>query len=946
VTVADRIVRVVLRGEIGAFKAQMVAAGKSVADTADRMTAAGREGEKYRKNLSTIGKTAGGIGLAAAVGVGAVIAATANFDQAMSRVEAATHASASEMRNLRAAAIEAGKDTVFSATESADAITAMSKAGVEAKDILGGGLRGALALASAGELDVATAADIAATAMNQFGLQGKDIPHIADLLAAAAGKAQGEVTDMAASLKYVGPVAHQMGISIDETVGAIAELASQGILGEQAGTSLRGMLTALTSPSKVAAQEMKNLGIELYDANGQFVGLRGVAGQLGDTMGKLTNAERDQALGRIFGNEQITAARILYAGGAEAVDKWTKAVNDQGYAADTAAIKLDNLKGDLEQLKGSLETALIGAGSGSQNELRDITQGATNAVNAFNGLPPALQSTATGMLAITAITGGGLWFGSKVIRSVAETRAALEGLKIDAARTRATLSGLTKGIEFVAIIEGVKLLDKSLQSLLHQNLDTSQLAGDLQTLGETGQVTGTLAKTFGPDMAKFGKYAGEASSGVSKLTDKLYGFLPGDTTLDIAQRNIKSIDEALAGMVGSGNADQAAAIFDDLAAAADKQGVSTSRLAELMPTYTGSLLQGSGAARVMSDAMTGLIPATDGVTASTGPMGRAVQQSAVDLEAQAKALQKAREEAGETAGQFFGLGKSVNDSKVSLHGWIADLNKQTAALRDFTKNVQTAARRGLDQGLIASLEKAGPEGAMRLAQLADASKREIREANKAWQRGEAAIGHYVDVVGGVPPSVGTELELRGDEAALAAIRRIAREIKLIPKEWRTDYYVIQHNALNKGYQHGGKDGDPSTPYGDGGTVPGSRVPYRDGTLILAAGGEEIISNRYGEADRFRADRAAGRIPAYAGGGTVSASDMVARQVTVSAAAGGGAGLDYTRLGAAVAAAITGDRLTGFRDTRDAHLAALRTAFRETPVQRAPRDQLLMYGVLG
>lgn len=55
---------------------------------------------------------------------------------------------------------------------------------------------------------------------------------------------------------------------------------------------------------------------------------------------------------------------------------------------------------------------------------------------------------------------------------------------------------------------------------------------------------------------------------------------------------------------------------------------------------------------------------------------------------------------------------------------------------------------------------------------------------------------------------------------------------------------------------------------DGGTVPGQRSPYGDKTLILAAPGEEIITNRHGEADRFRADRAAGRIPAYADGGTV------------------------------------------------------------------------------
>lgn len=54
---------------------------------------------------------------------------------------------------------------------------------------------------------------------------------------------------------------------------------------------------------------------------------------------------------------------------------------------------------------------------------------------------------------------------------------------------------------------------------------------------------------------------------------------------------------------------------------------------------------------------------------------------------------------------------------------------------------------------------------------------------------------------------------------------------------------------------------------DGYTVPKTGLPYADRHLMLLADGEEIVSNRYGQADRFRADRAAGRIPAYSGGGT-------------------------------------------------------------------------------
>jgi hypothetical protein len=650
-------------------------------------------------------------------------------------------------------------------------------------------------------------------------------------------------------------------------------------------------------------------------------------------MGKLTNAERDQALGRIFGNEQITAARILYAGGAEAVDKWTKAVSDQGYAADTAAIKLDNLKGDVEQLKGSLETALIGSGSGSQSALRGIVQDVTGVVNAFNKLPPAIQSSMTGLLAITALTGGGLWFGSKVIGGVAKTRAALGELGVTATQTKTALAGLGKGVEFVVILEGLSLVDKALQGILHENLDSSKLAGDLQTLGETGQVTGTLLDTFGGDFEHFGKYAREATSSIPKVTDKISGLanalsfgLAPDSSLDIATRNLDAIDRALTDMVRSGNGDEAARIFDTLAASADKQGVSTSKLNDLLPTYSAQMLRSSGAADLMSEAMTGLLDPTSAI-------GKAAAQSAEDLEAQAKALEESRKAARETAEQFFGLGQSVNDSKVSLHGWIDDLNKQATALRDFTKNVKKAAKEGVDDGLIASLEQAGPEGAMRLQQLANASDKEIDRANRAWRRGQRAINDYVNMVGGVPPAVATDLHLDGASEAIAAIRRIKAEMAGIhDKTVKLNYFVTQTNAYNKKHG-GGQDGDPSTPWADGGyTGPGGK--YEPAGVVHKR--EYVFSSEATDGNEAYLDSLHRRLRGYATGGLVGGS-MPAGAMSSQIPAG--LAIDYDRL----ASAVSGNRLLGHRDTRDALLSAMRIALGELPVQRAPRDPLLTYG---
>ena len=94
----------------------------------------------------------------------------------------------------------------------------------------------------------------------------------------------------------------------------------------------------------------------------------------------------------------------------------------------------------------------------------------------------------------------------------------------------------------------------------------------------------------------------------------------------------------------------------------------------------------------------------------------------------------------------------------------------------------------------------------------------------------------------------------------------------------------------------GTIGPDTTAYADGGTVSGPRHPYGDKVLSMLAPGEEVITNRHGEADRFRADRAAGRIPAYADGGTVAALNRLSAQRATSTSIG----IDYGRLAAHLA----------------------------------------------
>jgi TP901 family phage tail tape measure protein len=432
---------------------------------------------KKRKALTDLGNTAGVMGLAFATAAAATVFFAARFDQSMSKVQAATHESAANMNLLRDAAIEAGKVTVFSAEDAAAAEESLAKAGVKTADILSGGLKGAMSLAAAGGQDVADAAESAAMAMTQFGLSGADVPHIADLLAAAAGKAQGEVSDLSMALKQSGLVANQTGLSIEETTGALAAFASAGLIGSDAGTSLKTMLQALTPTSAKAASLMEQLGISAYDSQGNFIGLANYAGVLADGLAGMSKEQQNAALKTLFGSDAVRAATVLYTQGADGMAKWITKVNDTGYAAETAAIKMDNLAGDLEQLKGSLETAFITTGEGAQSPIRGLTQDLTGLTNAYIDLPGPVKSSGLEIVTFLAILGGGGFVFTRVVTGLAAMQEAMAILGLASGKLSGRLVAVRGGALAAGV--GLKIFSDSLDSSNQSLKVASDLAGDM-----------------------------------------------------------------------------------------------------------------------------------------------------------------------------------------------------------------------------------------------------------------------------------------------------------------------------------------------------------------------------------------------------------------------------------------------------------------------------------
>lgn len=514
IVIASRTVAVTLTAQVSGYIAGMEQARKKTQETSDDAQKKTRE---QGQAFSDLGGLAMKGGLVAAAGIALAISKFAEFDEAISNVKAATQETAENMDRLREAALEAGAATVFSATEAANAIEELGKAGLTTQEILSGGLSGSLALASAGQLDVARAAEVAAITMKQFKLEGKDVPHIADLLAAGAGKAAGDVEDMAQALAQVGLVAKGTGLTVEETTGALSAFASAGLIGSDSGTSFKTMLSALIPKSEEAGKAMAALGFSAYDQNGNFVGLAEVAGRLRDSMTDLTQEQRAASLQTIFGSDAIRAARVLYDEGREGIQGYIDATNDSGYAAQVAADRLDNLKGDVEKLGGAFDTALIRSGSGANDVLRQITQNVTFLVDVVGSAPEPLLNAGLAFGVVTAamlLTGGGALSLVPKFAALKATVAA-SGVSMGSFALKAAAVGGALSVATIAvgIFVGKQAEAAATTRELQESLDKA-----------TGAATGYTRELVAKKLAEVGAFEAAEKAGISqkKLTDSVF----------------------------------------------------------------------------------------------------------------------------------------------------------------------------------------------------------------------------------------------------------------------------------------------------------------------------------------------------------------------------------------------------------------------------------------
>lgn len=337
-------------------------------------------------NMLTIGVTTPLIG----VGTAAIMAGN-DFEAQMSRVKAISGATASEFEDLEQQAIELGKATSFSATESAEAMENLASAGFSVSEITAA-MPGMLDLAASSGEDLASSADIASSTLRAFGLEAGEAGHVADVLAKNAADTNAAIMDTGYAMKYVAPVAHSAGWSLESVTAAIGKMADEGIRGETAGTTLRSALVRMMNPTDEMAEAMEALGITFYDAEGKMKPLSTIIDELQSSTADLTDEQRDSRIATLFGTEALSGMSILLKSSKEELDNLTEGlVNSDGASKKFAETMLDNTKGSIEEMNGSLETAGITIQKTLAPWITKVAGKVTDLANEFSDLEPEVQ---------------------------------------------------------------------------------------------------------------------------------------------------------------------------------------------------------------------------------------------------------------------------------------------------------------------------------------------------------------------------------------------------------------------------------------------------------------------------------------------------------------------------------------------------------------------------
>ncbi|HDW7345792.1 TPA: phage tail tape measure protein [Escherichia coli] len=374
-------------------------------------------GKELAGNMASVG--AAGVGIAAAGTMAGVklLMPGYEFAQKNSELQAVLGVAkdSAEMAALRKQARQLGDNTAASADDAAAAQIIVAKSGADKNGILAQ-TPAILNMSLANKKTMEENATLLIGTKSAFELADDKASHIADVISMTMNKSQATFEGLSDSLTYVGPVAKDAGVSLEETAAMLGALHDANISGSMAGTGSRAVLSRLQAPTGKAYDAIKELGVKTTDSKGNTRPVFSILKEIQRSFekNKLGTGQRAEYMKTIFGEEASSSASVLMTAAASGkLDNLTRLIKESdGKTEELVKVMQDNLGGDFKSFQSAYQAVGTDLFDQQEGALRNLTQTATKYVLKLDGWIQKNKSLAStiglivgGALALTGIIG-------------------------------------------------------------------------------------------------------------------------------------------------------------------------------------------------------------------------------------------------------------------------------------------------------------------------------------------------------------------------------------------------------------------------------------------------------------------------------------------------------------------------------------------------------------
>lgn len=307
------------------------------------------------------------------------LAVIRDYDQALKDLQAITGATDLEVAKMGITIREVAATTKFSAKEVAEGMRTLGQAGFSASEAIET-MQAVSDLATGTLSDITLAVDLVSTAMRVFQIDSVESTRVADVFANAVNKSKLTVDKLRVALNYVGPIAHNAGVSFEEMNAAMGALANSGLRASTIGTGLRRIFAELVSPGEKFAAAIQEAGFSFDDLDPRVNSLQTVLDNLSTIVTDSSEAFQ------LFGKRGAAAALAL-TGSDSQYSNLLATVSRSGTAAEQAATQMEGLGVMFKNLADRVGVLAIAIGNaGVTDFLKSLIVLARGAVTALTSL--------------------------------------------------------------------------------------------------------------------------------------------------------------------------------------------------------------------------------------------------------------------------------------------------------------------------------------------------------------------------------------------------------------------------------------------------------------------------------------------------------------------------------------------------------------------------------